>query len=229
MWPAASQIRFRDRRAAGESLARMLAAYVGRRDALVLGLPRGGVVVAAEVARRLGLPLDALVVRKLGHPLRPEMAVGAIATAGVKVITADLKAYGIGERELNGVIARERQELERRERLYRAGRAPLALTGTVAVLIDDGLATGATMMAAVLAAWALGAADVVVGVPVAYGPGLESLKQPPYDARTFAALAVPDLMSISQYYVEFGQTNDAEVMALLAPNASGGLIDRPPP
>lgn len=226
MWPATPQTRFRDRRAAGEALAGALAEYAGRPDALVLGLPRGGVVVAAEVARLLRAPLDALVVRKLGHPQRPELAVGAIAAAGVKVITADLAAYGVSERELSRVIARERQELFRREQLYRAGRPPLALSGIAALLIDDGLATGATMMAAVLAAWALGAADVAVGVPVAYGPGLAALSQPPYHAKAFASLAVPDLMSISQYYVEFGQTSDAEVLALLGAATGTGPQER---
>src|ERR1700704_167842 len=141
---------FRDRRDAGRVLAEKLAAYANRPDVLVLALPRGGVPVAYEVARALGAPLDVFVVRKLGVPGYEELAMGAVATGGVRVLNDQLiKRLGIPDHVIDAVTARERQELARRERLYRDGRPPPDVTGPTGIMVDDGLATGATMHAAI--------------------------------------------------------------------------------
>ena len=208
--------RFENRRAAGEAVAGSLLAFAGLPDVIVLGLPRGGIVVAAVVARRLAAPLDALLVRKLGHPLQPEFAIGAIATGGILAMNPGVDLGGVSASDRARVIARERVELERRERAYRTGRPSLDLTGLIAILIDDGLATGSTMRAAILAAWRLGARDVVVGVPVGQAASLDALTRPPYRARVFCAVRVAGLLSISQYYASFGQIGDDEVRALMA-------------
>src|ERR1700722_9124354 len=141
---------FRDRREAGRLLAEKLAAYANRPDVLVLALPRRGVPVAYEVARRLGAPLDVFVVRKLGLPGYEELAMGAIATGGVRVLNEQLvERLGIGEQAIEAIAARERQELERRERRYRGDRPPPDVRGRTVILVDDGLAAGATMHAAI--------------------------------------------------------------------------------
>src|SRR2546421_10055750 len=155
---------YRDRRAAGAALAEHLAGYAGRDDVVVLGLVRGGVPVAAEVARRLGAPLDILVVRKLGVPWAPEVAFGALGSGGVHVRNSDV-VERLTEKEISEVVAAESTELEHRERIYRAGRPPLTLTGRTAILVDDGLATGATATAAVGAARAPGAVRAVLAGP----------------------------------------------------------------
>ena len=154
--------RFENRRAAGEAVAGSLLAFAGLPDVIVLGLPRGGIVVAAVVARRLAAPLDALLVRKLGHPLQPEFAIGAIATGGILAMNPGVDLGGVSASDRARVIARERVELERRERAYRTGRPSLDLTGLIAILIDDGLATGSTMRAAILAAWRLHHVNVAI-------------------------------------------------------------------
>ena len=137
--------RFDNRSAAGQALAALLLPFAGRPDVIVLGLPRGGIVVAAAVARRLDAPLDAMLVRKLGHPLQPELAIGAIATGGILEMNPGVDLYRVSAADRARVIARERAELERREFIYRSGRPALDLSGWVAILVDDGLATGATM------------------------------------------------------------------------------------
>ena len=159
---------FRDRREAGRRLAERLTAYANRPDVLVLALPRGGVPVAYEVARALGAPLDVFVVRKLGVPGYEELAMGAVATGGVCVLNHQLvERLGIPEQVINAVAARERQELARRERLYRGGRPPPDVRGRTVILVDDGLATGATMHAALEALRQQNPARIVVAVPVA--------------------------------------------------------------
>ena len=179
---------------------------------IVLGLPRGGVPVAVHVAAALGVDLDVLVVRKLGHPGNPEVATGAIGPDGTAVFVGD--SDGSTRQGLEETRAREFAELRRREQLYRAGRAPLDLTGVRAVLVDDGIATGSTAIAAVRAARLLGAREVVVAAPVA-----------PPDARGKVAAAAdalivlacpPDFWAVGQWYRDFGQTSDDEVIAALA-------------
>src|SRR5512145_1824623 len=171
---------YRDRPEAGRRLAAQLHEYAGRDDTTVLALPRGGVPVAMEIAEALGAPLDVLVVRKLGLPWQPELAAGAIGPGGVQVINPDVREF---VDDLDVVIApvaeRERAELRRREALYRRDRPPLDVRSRIAILVDDGIATGSTMEAAVLALRALGARSVVIAVPVA----------PPETVRRLAGLA----------------------------------------
>src|SRR3981189_654114 len=158
---------FRDRREAGRQLSQHLAAYANRPDVLVLALPRGGVPVAFEVARALHAPLDVFLVRKLGLPGREELAMGAIASGGVRVLNEDVvRALRIPENVIDAVAAAEQRELERRERLYRGDRPPPAVRGRTVILVDDGLATGSTMRAAVAALRQQGAARIVVAVPI---------------------------------------------------------------
>jgi predicted phosphoribosyltransferase len=213
--PAATQ-RFENRRAAGEAVARLLLAYAGRPDVIVLGLPRGGMIIAAAVARRLATMMDALLVRKLGHPFQPELAIGAIATGGVLEMNAGAEQGEVSAGDRARIILREQIELERRERIYRNGLPALDLSGRVALLVDDGLATGSTMRAAVLAAWRLGAREVVVAVPVGHAASLDALTRAPYRARVVCARRIAALQSISQHYDVFPQVSDAEVLALMA-------------
>lgn len=200
---------------------RVLAAYLAEAglsvepDIAVFGLPRGGVVVAAEVARSLGVPVDAFVVRKLGVPGHEELAMGAIATGGVRVLNDDVVSQlGISPQTIDKVAERELAELNRREQEYRDDRAPPGLTGRIVVLVDDGLATGASMRAAVEAAQAQHPKRVVVAVPVA----------PPDTVEDFRAAGIevicpltPRLFGgVGQFYSDFAQTTDDEVRALLA-------------
>jgi putative phosphoribosyl transferase len=206
---------YADRADAGRALADSLAHLRAAPDAIVLGLPRGGVPVAYEVARALDLPLDVLVVRKLGLPQQPELAMGAIASGGALVLNDEVVRYLGSRREaFEGVRAREQVELERRERDYRGTRPPLEVKGRSAVLVDDGLATGATMEAAVLALRSLGAKEVVVAVPVASQEARERIEAV---ADEVVCLAAPPFFSaVGQWYADFGQTEDAEVRDLLA-------------
>ena len=212
--------RFADRADAGRALARALEAYRDAPDAVVLGLPRGGVPVAFEIAEALGLPLDVLVVRKLGLPWQPELAMGAIASGGAVVVTDDVVRHLGGRAEaFESVRAREQAELERREREYRGDRPPLDLRGRTGILVDDGLATGATMEAAVRALRALDAGRVVVAVPVA---SVEARDRIAAVADEVACLATPAFFSaVGQWYADFGQTPDAEVRDLLSRAQAG--------
>ena len=170
--------RFRDRAEAGRVLAGSLGDYAARDDVLVLALPRGGVPVAFEVARALAAPLDVLIVRKLGVPGREELALGAIAGGGVQVVNRRLvEALGMPMDRVDSIAARERQELERQERDYRRGREPPDLAGRSVILVDDGLATGATMLAAITVVRLQGAAHVVVAVPVAPRETCDALRR----------------------------------------------------
>jgi predicted phosphoribosyltransferase len=170
--------RFLDREEAGQRLSEKLGQYAHRHGALVLGLPRGGVPVAFVVAQRLGLPLDVFVVRKLGVPGFEELALGAIASGGVRVFNEDVvRAVPDVAEMLESIVAKELEELERRERLYRDGRASPALDGSIVILVDDGLATGATMRAAIAALQKCGVARIVVAVPVGAAETCRELEQ----------------------------------------------------
>jgi predicted phosphoribosyltransferase len=204
---------YRDRREAGAVLAESLEEYAERPDVLVLGMVRGGVPVAAEVARRLDAPLDALVVRKLGVPWAPEVAFGAVGPQGVCVLNEDIAAR-LSERAVTAVLQREAMELARREVRYRAGRPPLALDGQVVLLVDDGLATGASARAAVAAARRLGARRVVVAVPVGSPLAVGQLQE--IADEVVCPVQPRDFDAVSRWYDEFEQVSDAEVVTLLA-------------
>ena len=222
--------RFTDRSAAGRLLARRLMAYGGRDDVIVLALPRGGVPVAFEVARALNAPLDVLVVRKLGVPGHRELAMGAIAAGGMRILNEDVvREIGITSEQIDLVAAEEQRELERRARTYRDDAPPPDLRGRTALLVDDGLATGATMRAAVIAVRELGAARVVVAVPVAPADTCERLER---EADEVVCLMNPNpFWSIGQWYDNFTQVSDREVRELLAqavtPSGNQGLGMRP--
>ena len=205
---------FRDRRDAGEQLARELGGFAHRPDVVVLGLPRGGVPVAYEVAQALGAPLDLFLVRKLGVPGHEEYAMGAIATGGVRVLNSDvIRALGIPPSVVEAVTARERRELERREQAYRRGRVPQDLRGRVAIVVDDGLATGATMVAAVAALRAHQPRGIVVAVPVAAPEACAALQSA---AGECVCARTPEFLNaVGAWYDDFGQTSDDEVRALL--------------
>lgn len=209
------QLPLPNRTAAGKALAQALAEYRGREDAIVLALPRGGVPVASQVASHLGLRLDVLVVRKLGLPSYRELAMGAIASGGVRVLNDEVvRAHRVSPEEIAAVAASEQTELDRRDRAYRGIRLFPALTGQVVILVDDGLATGATMEAAVLAVHKLGAAEVIVAVPVAPADTVQRLATV---ADRVICLATPEpFFAIGNWYLDFGQTSDQEVLDLLA-------------
>jgi putative phosphoribosyl transferase len=208
--------RFRDRHDAGRLLAERLRDYTGREDVVVLALPRGGVPVAYEVANALGAPLDVFVVRKLGVPGHRELAMGAIASGGVIVLDEYLvRALGIPEDAIRQVIANELHELERREQAYRDGREPPQLEGKTVILVDDGLATGATMRAAAQAVRQHAAPkEIVVAVPVAARETCEQLRDD-VDEVVCAVTPAP-FRAVGLWYEDFSQTSDDEVRALLA-------------
>lgn len=206
--------KFRNRTEAGRQLAERLSGYRGCEDAIVLGLPRGGVPVAYEVAQRLGLPLDVFVVRKLGVPGYEELAMGAIASGNVSVLNPDvMRALPDSEAILETVRAREKMELERREILYRQDRPPLKLRGRVAILVDDGLATGATMRAAAAALRRQGVAKIVVAVPVGAPETCREIEAEVDE--TICVVRPASFHGVGQFYEDFSQTTDEEVRELL--------------
>ncbi|MFF4415354.1 phosphoribosyltransferase [Streptosporangium sp. NPDC001559] len=205
---------FEDRRDAGRVLARLLEHYRGRPDVVVLGLPRGGVPVAYEIAVALGAPLDVFVVRKLGLPGHEELAMGAIAGGGVVVLNEDVvRRAGVSPETLREVAAGERRELARRERAYREGGAPLDLMGRTVVVVDDGLATGATVRAAVAALRRHEPAGIVVAVPTAPEPALGELRE--LADQVVCASTPPLFSAVGFSYRDFEQTTDEEVRDLL--------------
>jgi putative phosphoribosyl transferase len=205
---------FVDRAEAGRRLAPALERFRGEQP-VVIALPRGGVPVAHEIARALSAPLDILLVRKVGAPFQPEYGIGAIAEGGLRFIRShEVELTGVGEEELDAVIAAETTELERRRRLYRGEREPLAVEGRTAILVDDGIATGATAVVAARALKARGAAKVVLAVPVA-PPG--SSRRLAHDFDEIVCLEQPEgFFGVGQFYVDFGQVSDEEVQKLLA-------------
>ena len=208
------ELRFADRRDGGRLLAQRLGGYAHRRDVVVLGLPRGGMPVAAEVASALGAPLDVFVVRKLGVPGHEELAMGAIASGGVRVLNDDVvDALGIPEREIDAVAARELETLEARERGYRGDRDPVELRGRTAILVDDGLATGATMRAAISALKGLGAAAIVVAVPTAPRETCEALRSEVDDV--VCATTPEPFTAVGLWYRDFAPVSDDQVSELL--------------
>jgi predicted phosphoribosyltransferase len=206
---------FRGRRDAGRLLATKLAAYAHRPDVLVLALPRGGVPVAYEVARVLGVPLDVFIVRKLGVPGYEELAMGAVATGGVRVLNKQIvERLGIPDSLIEAVAAREKKELARRERLYREGRPPPDIRGRTVILVDDGLATGATMQAAVEALRQQQPARIVVAVPTASPETCEEMKTKADEV--ICAITPEPFYAFGVWYQDFSQTTDEEVRDLLA-------------
>ena len=213
---------FQDRRAAGRQLAQRLASMLepgrtGRapeQRPVVLGLARGGLPVAAEIADALGAPLDVLIARKLGVPWQPELGMGAIAEGGGQVLNEQLiREAGVSATEIDAVVRREQLELERRVNRYRRGRPPLCLAGREVIIVDDGLATGYTAWAAIHAARERGATRVVLAVPVAPADTVDVL------SRVADAIVVVDqpatFMAIGAFYRDFSQTDDDEVLAIL--------------
>ncbi|MES1191881.1 MAG: phosphoribosyltransferase [Steroidobacter sp.] len=206
---------FTNREQAGRELARRLHREVNCKDAIVLALPRGGVPVGYAVAQALRLPLDILVVRKLGVPSQPELAMGAIASGDVVVLNDDIMQMINGSQALVEEVSRiERDELLRRERTYRGDLPPLQVAGHTVILVDDGAATGATMRAAVRALQQQHATQVIAALPTASVEAFHLLKQ---EADQVVCLQIPELFySVGEWYQEFAQTTDQQVMDLLA-------------
>ena len=206
---------FRNRSEAGRHLAAKLRTYEDRADVIVLALPRGGVPVGFEVAQALGAPLDVFLVRKLGVPGHEELAMGAIATGGIRVLNEDvLRRLPIPERVIDAVAADEQRELERRERLYRDGRPAPHVHGKTVILVDDGLATGSTMRAAVAALRQLGPERIVVAVPVG---APETCAEFQDEADEAVCAITPDpFYAVGYWYADFEPTSDDEVRSLLS-------------
>jgi predicted phosphoribosyltransferase len=206
-------MRFRDRHDAGRHLAAKLRRYAGR-EVIVLALPRGGVPVGYEVARALDAPLDVFLVRKLGLPGHEELAIGAIASGGVRVHNQDaIRAFGVSQEEIDQVAARERQELTRRERAYRDDRPPPDLRDRIVILVDDGLATGASMAAAAAAVRKLGPGRVVIAVPVGAADTCRAMRS--VADEVVCALTPEPFFAVGAWYEDFEQTSDEEVSELL--------------
>jgi predicted phosphoribosyltransferase len=207
-------MRFRDRSEAGRYLAARLHQYANRPDVIVLALPRGGVPVAFEVARQLNVPLDVFLVRKLGLPGREELAMGAIATGGVRVLNDEvIRVLRVPEEIIDAVAAQEQEELERRERLYRGDRPPPDVRGRTVILVDDGLATGSTMRAAIAALRAQHPARIVVAVPVGAPDTCAEFKDEADDV--ICARTPEPFFAVGLWYADFSQTTDEEVHDLL--------------
>jgi putative phosphoribosyl transferase len=215
---------FADRAAAGKVLAGKLSAYAGRDDVIVLALPRGGVPVAYEVAVALRMPLDVFLVRKLGAPGHEELAMGAIASGDVVVMNDEvLKLMKVPDEVIAATIDGERQELARRERAYRGDRSPIDVRGRIAILIDDGLATGSTMRAAVTAVRRLHPARIVVAVPI--GAPSTCAEFRPIADEVICAVTPEPFRAVGMWYDDFSQTGDDEVSELLA-RAAGAIARR---
>lgn len=220
--------RFVNREQAGQLLAQRLHAYAGCKDAVVLALPRGGLPLGFAVASELALPLDILLVRKLGLPGHEEFAMGAIASGGLRFLQEDIvDIYAIPASAIEAIVQRETLELSRRENVYRAGRPALSLQKRVVILVDDGLATGATMKVAVLALRKADPARVIIAVPVASAEAINTLKS---DVDEIICLMTPDpFYAVSAWYEHFEQTSDEEVIRLLDLKARNDKTRTPMP
>ena len=205
---------FKDRFDAGRFLASKLRRFANRPDTIVLALPRGGVPVGFEVAKALNVPLDVFVVRKLGVPGYEELAMGAIASGGIRVLNEDVvRAAGIPQKTIVAVAAEEERELQRRERDYRDGRPPVVVEGRTVILVDDGLATGSSMRVAVLALKKKGPAEIIVAVPVG-APATCAEFESEVD-QAICAITPEPFLSVGQWYEDFSQTSDEDVRDLL--------------
>jgi len=205
---------FHDRADAGRRLAKLLEKYSGRRDVIVLGLPRGGVVTAHEVSQALQLPLDIIVPRKIGAPGNPEFAIGAVTEEGGIIVNKEaVVTYGIPRVYIEAEALKERMEGARRLQEYRGGRPRLDLTGETVIIVDDGIATGLTMRAATQSAWNKGATKIIVATPVVAKDTLALLK---HDADDVIHVSAPTMFgAVGAFYEKFEQVNDEEVKALL--------------
>jgi len=216
---------FRDRVDAGQKLAKKLVHYANRNDVLVLGVPRGGVPVAFEVAQALNAPLDILLVRKLGVPDQRELAMGAIASGGARILNRHLiTELGITEEQVAETIAAQEAELERREELYRGVRPGIPVHGKIVILVDDGIATGSSMLVAITALRTLQPKKIVVAVPVAPPHAVASIGGL---ADKYVCVAKPDwFFAIGEFYQNFGQIEDSEVHALLERSTKFSTVGR---
>jgi len=217
---------FRNRTEAGRKLAEHLESRLPAGERLVLALPRGGVPVARPIADRLQAPLDVLVVRKLGVPGQEELAMGALGPGGIRLLNDEIvRTYRISEEEIAAAAEREARELKRRERAYRGGRPPLPVHNRTVILVDDGMATGASMRAAVEALQKMGAPRIIVAVPVAAEDAIHRVAA--VADLVVCLLAPRDFGAVGQFYSEFAPVEDAEVRALLERTASPGGTDSP--
>ena len=206
---------FQDRAEAGRALADLLGRFAGRQDVLVLALPRGGVPVAAEIAKSLRLPLDVFVVRKLGLPFQPELAMGAIATGGVRVLNREVvEGLSVPAEVIEAVSGQEESELKRRERLYRDDRPLPSLEAKTIILVDDGIATGSTMTAAVRALRQKNVESIVVAAPVMSTSGFREMEEAADEVATL--IASDSFHGVGQFYTDFSQTTDEEVREQLS-------------
>jgi len=207
--------RIASRKEAGRKLAALLSSYKGRDDVMVLALPRGGVPVGYEIARALQAPLEIFFVRKVGVPLYPELAMGAVASGDVLLLDANMvREFGLSQREVDEAVARSRKELERQEEVFRPGRPGIDLSGKIAILTDDGIATGHTMLAAIEAAKRLGAGKVLAAAGVAPASTVERIREKVEEA---ACLMTPrDFRAVGLFYEDFSQVTDEQVRELLA-------------
>jgi putative phosphoribosyl transferase len=211
--------RFADRRDAGRQLADVLETKIAGEDSVILALPRGGVPVAHEVAARIGAPLDVLLVRKLGVPWQPELAFGAVATGDVVVLNEDhITALGLSDEQISDIIDRERIELERRERLYRDDHEPVDITGKTVVVVDDGIATGSTVRAALECLGERGPARRILACPVAAAETVRGLED---QADEVVCLRTPvQFAAVGAWYADFAPVSDVEVKQMLAESAA---------
>jgi putative phosphoribosyl transferase len=203
---------FANRKEAGQKLAKRLQGYANREDVIVLGTPRGGVPVAYEVAMALKAPLDIFVLRKLGVPGHEELAFGAIASGGIRILEHDtIESFGLTKAQVERVTEAEKRELERRERAYRHGRPPLAVAGRTVILVDDGIATGASMRAAIQALRQMKPAALVIATPVAPHSTCNRLKG---EVNDVVCVEMPELFyGVGQFYHDFSEVTDDEVIA----------------
>jgi len=214
---------FRDRRDAGSKLCDSLESYKNRKDVLVLALPRGGVVTGFEIASYLHTPLDVLIVRKIGTPWQPELAAGAISETGEVVLNPDVvSGYGISKEYIDDAVAGQKEEIARRQKLYRNGKGLTTLEGKIIILVDDGVATGATMKAAIETLKGEMIRKLVVALPVAPPETADELKRM---ADEFVCLETPQyFMAVGNHYQDFEQVSDEEVVRLLEKSRKGEEI-----